>query len=434
MDSGIRLTVSALTTLTYNNGQAGTTSTGQYARHFTGSNLYPASDSVPMATNRIPQMTGLKYIYAGNLVANPAPIGSSMPVSKYVSMVDASLNNGNPCVDKLQAGRSISISDSTHQGAMLATASGEITTTAIFSSAIFAVCYSVGTGTMTDLMWRDSYIRLAVSKIQKVQSYGIEHITTGGIAAKPALRLLSVGTFLGTKYLSIIDESLNNYQPCVASHAGMAPTPANQARYSGVSISNTGNKHTLKTDLLSSALTFALCYTEGVGDTIDTGWLDSGIRLQTPKLTSVSYSYPPVTYTAESCFGNIDLYGIANCLGFATGTGSGVTGAKNSIRNSHLPQAPGVVISYGSSFSVASGGLGNNNYVSLVEHTLGRQVNNPCRDGSQVYSPYSPYSPEHLNPCGDVKLVAAPNSNPNLKPNSGRDGNMVAAPEHEHEG
>jgi hypothetical protein len=383
-DSGIRVTISALTTITYNNDQPATQAKGEYKRIMTSSNLAPASDLIPMATNRIPQVTNTKLIYAGNTVANPAAIGASMPTNKFLSFIAASLNNNNPCADKAVAGKAPP--DSTHSGA-LGDSGGirEVTIAQVLSDAeVMAVCYTVDNGGAADTGWRDSYIRVKVSKVASITSYGIVHTTDGMVASKPALRVKTLGTFANDKMLSLVDASLNAYQPCMPTLASTTPTNANQDSYSGLSTSNTGNKHTLKTDKLSSAKTFALCYAEGNGTSADLTWADSGLRLNTPKLTSIKYMHPVRELTASSCFGAIDLWGRADCRLGAVGTAQGdaVTFTTTAARNSQLPQATNVTVSYhGPSIGHA---LANNKFISLVEHSRGAQTNNPCRDANQA--------------------------------------------------
>ena len=141
------------------------------------------------------------------------------------------------------------------------------------------------------------------------------------------------------------------------------------------------NKHTLNTDKLPHNKIYALCYSKGDGSATDTTWTDAGHRLSTPKVTAIKYSHPVRDIDASTCFGAIDLYGLANCRGGITGDGAAATGGSGfeSIRNSIIPRAPGVKISYhGRAGYEPANGL----YISLVEHT--RANNNPCRDAKQA--------------------------------------------------
>jgi len=370
-DSGIRVTISKVTSLTYNNAQAGTTATGQYAKLLTASNLYPASDTVNLATNRIPQSTNVDFIYDNGL-----------GVSKYISFVDASLNSNNPCASATEAAK---VADGTHSGPKQdATAVRTITTAQVLTeTAMFAVCYSDGAGDISDVNWRDSFIRLRVSKVQAIKTYGIQHVTTGMVAARPALRFITVGTLGPTKLLTLVDEALNDYQPCIGAHAGIAnATFSGVQSYAGLSTDNIASVHTLKTDLLSADKTFALCYADGTGDTSDATWADSGMRLQTPKVTMISYMQPARELTATTCFGDIDLWGPADCRWGAQGAGLTASITTTAARNSQLPQATQVVITYNN--NDGTGVPMNNKYLSLVEHSRGSQAGNPCRDGNQA--------------------------------------------------
>jgi len=348
-DSGIRVTISALTRITYNNAQPGTVATGQYKRVMTSNNrLLGATDLIPEATNRLPQGTGVALIYEGNLVVNPAAIGSSMPVDQTVSIVAASLNSLNPCADRSVASAS---NDGSHSGAISATGSSRDVTLgqALDEATLLALCYTTGDGSASDYAWRDSYIRMYTSKVSGIASYGITHVTDGMIASRAALTVKAEGTLgAASTLLSMVDATANNNQPCDKTHAGVVPDSTTQTDYSGISTANANSKHTLKTDLLSSAKTFALCYAEGSGDTSDSTWADSGLRLNTPKLTSIKYMHPPRTLTATSCFGDIGLWGAADCrYGAAAATAdNGATAAVTSshARNSQLPRAASAVI------------------------------------------------------------------------------------------
>merc|ERR1719502_2092780 len=75
-DAGIRLTISKITTLTY-----GTESTSFPIRTMTSTNTAAATNTLPQVANKA------IVTYAGGLAAD-----------KWLSMVDSTLNNGNPCV------------------------------------------------------------------------------------------------------------------------------------------------------------------------------------------------------------------------------------------------------------------------------------------------------------------------------------------------
>jgi hypothetical protein len=395
-DSGVRVTLSAMTTLTYNEDQAGTTATGQYLRVMTSTNVAPASDTFPIATNVIPQQTNRYFRYSGNLLSNGAAgVGNSIAVAKYMSLVDASANSNNPCSDSSVAAAATSTTRSGPIQADAATRNVKIPQSGgqfLKKGTLFAVCYAMptastsGAGTKTDTTWRDSYIRLKVSAIASVMSYDISHVTEGMVASKPKLTFITTANrFLATGKIAMVDASLNAQQPCTGSHAARAPalSPSGASQgslkqYSGVSTHNTGNKHTLPTDKLNANLTFALCYTEGAATLSDDGWTDSGLRLKTPKLTSLTYGSPVRVLKADSCFGDNTAVTLANCQ-----TSIGGSAAHY---NSILPRAMDVSVNYGG--PEYGTGLAAGAWVSFVEQTqdLGGtgQPNNPCRDGNQA--------------------------------------------------
>jgi len=417
-ESGIRVTVSAMTAVQFNNEQQGTLTTGQYIRTIDSSNLctmnsvYTCTDANPKAENRYLMQATVQFIYRGNIVNNGAGAsGTSIGTENYISVVAVDTNSDkNPCADKAIAAAAATAagtaSTSTlatgrkHSGPFKAT-TGTRTVPIVTSSGNYlqdydtvAICYAApivgvtvsGAGTVTDVTWRDSYIRLKVSSINMVTSYGIGHQTYGMIASKPALRFLSTsgltGRFATGGFLNLVSADLNNYQPC----DGMATLIPTATTISGASTENVNNKHYLRTNSLSAAKTFALCYAQ-TGGTASDPWRDSGIRLQTPKLTNILYSNPVNNFDASTCFltddsnVNIDLYGPANCKGGIVGSGPTASGGSTAYRKSQLPRDSNIVIQY---VGPATNALANAMYVALVEHTLGKQANNPCRDADQT--------------------------------------------------
>jgi len=394
MDSGIRLQVSGMTTLTYNNAQSGTI-TGQHERIMDSSNLCyidgvaTCSDTSPLATNIMPStIDSLGFIYEGNKFANPAAVGSSFPINRHISFVDASLSN-TPCADRAIAA---SAQDVRHSGKLTAGAFdrsiGFSQVTALLDpSKTYTVCYATGDGSAADTSWRDSYIRLKVSKIFKLTSYGIEHFTDGGIATRAHLRVLTTGQFANAKPIALVEHKMNNYQPCVGTQATQVPNSNTSMSYSGVSTDNvwTGvageNKHTLNTESLPYTKMYALCYAEGDGAHNDTTWTDSGLRLQTPRVTALQYAVPTSRIEASTCFGAIDLYGLADCKSSITGDGPTATigSGQDSVRNAMIPRGQNVVVTYwGRTGYEPTNGI----WISLVEHT--QHNNNPCRKGQQA--------------------------------------------------
>jgi hypothetical protein len=407
-DSGIQVTVAAVTRLFYNEDQqdppfVSGVGTGVYKRTMTSTNTYPATDALPLATNRLPQKDGVALSFTGNVQANPAAIGSSISKGKWLSFVDASLNNNNPCADRTVAGNAIA--GTTNSGVIqessgvLPLDSRELTldqNPELTPGVVLTLCYALGAtvpdaandGTENDITWRDSYIRMMISKVEGVVSYGVTHFTTGMVASKPMLRLNAVGTLDGGK-LSLVDESVNAYHPCQPAHASLAATSDPEA-YSGISTAVDSTKHTVVTNALSANATFAVCYAEGTGLSDDTTWGDSGIRLQTPRVTKVTYSSPLREIDAQSCFGDLDLYGTATCDKSILDNGcSGETCTSYSDSTScgtsqsdcpMIPAYQGTVLTF-SGLALTGG---NTVKLSLVEQTRGVTPNNPCRDSTEA--------------------------------------------------
>jgi hypothetical protein len=143
IDAGIRITLSKVTLLKY----------GSPAREMPSPNTRPA-------TNRLPQSASMSLIYSGDL-----------PHNKFLSIVWASYNTNNPCVDGLVAA---SGADSTHSGAQQAP-SGSSTvsipqTTLLDDAYEYAVCYAESSGSTADTTWADSYVRLKISRIQTIST------------------------------------------------------------------------------------------------------------------------------------------------------------------------------------------------------------------------------------------------------------------------
>jgi len=392
-DSGIRVTVALIQKLTYNEEQDGYTA-GLYYRHMGSTNVAPASDTFPITTNIIAQAKDMIYTYVGEAATG----GNTIQTQAFVSLVDATAIEGNPCADPEYCAAAES---SNRTGPVKA---GTGTRTVTFPQAnsflgaqgeqMFAVCYTFGPGpgtpgSISDSTWRDSYIRLKVSKVHSVESYAISHITTGMIASKPALSIKTVGTVAATSKIALVDETLNNYQPCVGAQTSLIPkaspsgaTEGSEQQYSGVSTYNTDNLHTVPTKKLNADKVFAVCYTEGAGDAADAGWTDSAVRLNTPKVTSLSYGTPARLIAAQSCFGDDPSITLADCQ-----SKSGSTAYYNAL----LPRASNVKITYGG--PEHGTGLGSQKWIALIEqreHLGGAsgggtgQENNPCRDGNAI--------------------------------------------------
>jgi hypothetical protein len=264
-DTGIRLTVSKII-LRY-----GPASTSFPVREWHSPNIMPA-------INRLPQVTNAIVTYYGELVNY-----------KWLSFVDAALNSNNPCVDGTIP---TADEDTTHSFALRAqTGTKNVIVpqgTLLDVSKTFAVCYAEVDGTATDSTWRDSYVRVKISKIETFSSHSITHKTDGSIAKTSALKMTYGGSHNFNRWVSLVDKTLNNNFPCalgsVAATAAAALASPPTSAYSGVVRAGLADKDVIiDTTKMSSSLTFALCYAESTGLAADT-WTDTGIRLTVSKI------------------------------------------------------------------------------------------------------------------------------------------------------
>ena len=329
---------------------------------------------VPRADNRLPQEANFNLTYAGDMVTN-----------RWISLVDASLNDGNPCVyGGTAAALGASGGDMAQYSGPSLAASGSKLVTVIDASesssgnllradgTIFAVCYDAGmaptfatspidtisgvVGSTTSTTWRDSYVRL---KISKLSSFKVQIPTDPATSTFSELSILTfgqipnsaynghvsysyTGTALGNTYISLVDidaksdllHGVSYGNPCEhANYAKTEPTGgavAGENRYSGVSDAcgpvslqstscSAGNSdkvvridsttpyirnvsHTSYCDGtiacaspgLSPQLIYAVCYSSTNSDH-DYEWFDSGIRVSPTALAGLEYYGDPVT-------------------------------------------------------------------------------------------------------------------------------------------
>ena len=237
--------------------------------------------NVPSALNKIPQVTSVALSYSGDL-----------PIGKWVSMVDVTLNNYNPCLvydsafPGLHAG---AMDDTTHSGVMLdvsGTRTLQVPQTQLLNeNKTYAVCYAMTDGSLSDATWRDSYLRVRISKLQSVASHAVTTITWGQLANVGDLALEYAGSVSSGKRVALVHASLNGSFPC--SEPANPEAPAD-AMHSGPIRAAPGNKVlTFSTSQLSTVVTFAVCYTEAEG--AGSIWWDSALRLRIAELTSIEY-------------------------------------------------------------------------------------------------------------------------------------------------
>jgi len=113
---------------------------------------------------------GIIHLTAGNLPWHGNVLMSysgSIVDSSKLSLVDATLNNGDPCGDSAIV---TATSDYSHSGVISTSIRAfTVDTTTLSTTVTFAVCYGLSQAAVT---WRDSGIRLQISKISKF-SYGV---------------------------------------------------------------------------------------------------------------------------------------------------------------------------------------------------------------------------------------------------------------------
>jgi hypothetical protein len=312
-DSGLRLRTAKITNIQY-----GTATTAYPIRTMTSTNL-------AAATNRLPQATNVVVTYVGALVH-----------SRWISLVDASLQGGNPCVFAAEAAAA---ADNLHSGAINATTAKVITIpqlTLLNDAKTFTFCYAESYGNSSDTTWKDSYVRVQMSKVKALQTLNVEHVTNGQIASQSRLAVEHVGSLPAGQQLSLVDHTLNNNFPCAS---GVVAAAAPSVAHSGV-VAAVGRIATFNTTAMSTSAIFAACYKSGASGV----WQDSGIRLSTPRLIALNYENPIRTLTSS----------------------------KSELNT--LPQEPNLQLTY-------SGTLQKNKWISIVDASL--SGNNPCVTGVQ---------------------------------------------------
>jgi hypothetical protein len=83
----------------------------------------------------------------------------------------------------------------------------------------FALCYTDGDASTpslatTDAAWRDSYIRLKISKVETLYKHALQIKTSGSIPYDSALTMYVAGTISTSSWVSLVDETLNGGLPC----------------------------------------------------------------------------------------------------------------------------------------------------------------------------------------------------------------------------
>jgi len=376
IDSSLRITVSKLETLNYGNF---------VTRGYSATNT-------PLTYNRIPQMHNALLTYGGDL-----------PPYKWISFVRHSFNNSNPCANEVTAGYPAGADHSgpiqaadigTYAGPLRATAGGSLagkiisipqTVAYLDADYQYAVCYATTSGTQADLTWRDSYLRMKMSKIESLYEHGVVMNTYGHIANVAVLKLGYIGTLAPNKWMSFVDQTLNSNYPC---DLGTVAAAGADSAHSGALQSDVGVKQfTVDSTSLSTSLTFAVCYANTSGTTSDT-WFDTGLRMTISKVTSVSYAWPVRTLITNNA---------------AADLAAGITNVDVNVLNV-LPQEPNkAVLTY-------AGDLAAGKWISLVDSTL--YDHNPCLNASIAGASQDTTHSGGIQAPAGFKVVTIPQSIP----------------------
>jgi hypothetical protein len=194
----------------------------------------------------------------------------------------------------------------------------------------FAVCFTEAAGNAAN--WKDSGIRVTISKMSQI-SHGTP-VNTGGDVSRVMVPVLSTmltsglsstdnvipqvvnqqvtyssaptsGEALGnTRYLSLVEASVNTYKPCAR---GVDAAAAADSTHTGAVIAATGTQTVTlpRTDQLDYTKTFAVCYAITDGTTTDASWADSYIRVtisQVQALSSIDVTHSVTTYTGHLAY------------------------------------------------------------------------------------------------------------------------------------
>lgn len=269
-----------------------------------------------------------------------------LDAGKWISIVKDTINSNNPCVLGSDAAGA---ADAHHSGPLQPSGQYNGTRTIVIPQtaalldidARFAICYAEGDGSASDSTWRDSYIRMGVTKLYQVMSLQVTHTTWGQVDSRPQLPITLSGGLADDSTVSLVESTLNNGQPCESSSAAAAA----DSQHSGP-VKSSSYQATLDTSSMDTASEYAVCYAEGTGTTADTSWSDSGIRLTLSRVSEIFYGLPQRSFTTVS-----------------------------STTERRLPRADGVVFHY-------AGLLPGGNRFSLVRETL--ENNNPCMTASHA--------------------------------------------------
>jgi hypothetical protein len=244
-DSGIRVTISELSTIVYS---------------YPEKSISSASVGVEAV---LPHGEDIEFSYEGSLAGN-----------KRIALVNYALNGSNPCVyaAEITAGP-----DSEHSGVLTSTSEKGLTfsTSSLDISRTFTVCYTHGSGDSSDMSWRDSYIHIVFRRIKTLWVSGQTITTSATIAHYDKHEVQYVGTLDYENWISFVAENANSGSPCLSGGGTL------DSEHSGPYQANTASKTVYPVSVvgLASSQNYAVCYSESGVDTAD-AWADSGMRIK----------------------------------------------------------------------------------------------------------------------------------------------------------
>jgi len=230
-------------------------------------------------------------------------LGTGLATDKWIALVQQTQNaantgqTNNPCRDANQVTIAVTSSGSNdarlHSGVLkAATGTKTVTIPQLHStvasvhnyldpSETFAVCYAEVSGSNTDLSWRDSYIRVRLTKLFTISASGVFVDTVGTFGNVPSLEVRWTGSLSYQQWIRFTSADVNSGEPCDKSQHALtsSDTSTNKVQSGAASM-----MVTLDTSMLAATAKnqhfFAVCYAENDGSGTDVSWRDSGIRLR----------------------------------------------------------------------------------------------------------------------------------------------------------
>jgi len=154
----------------------------------------------------------------------------------------------------------------------------------------YTICYTDGDGSATDTNWRDSYVRVQLSKVTSIIATGVTHTDHGHLANHDDQTPLEI-EYAGSQsaigyYISLVDETYNDNNPCVDANYADGTSTADASHFSvSTTAGDSNQKVQMKTSHMDTTKQYAVCYNEGSAP-----WFDSGIRVRITELTNIRYN------------------------------------------------------------------------------------------------------------------------------------------------